>query len=179
VADTTYISDEMRALIGEETGRQTSEPIDRSDIRRWALAVYYPDPPPRLFWDEDYAAKTVHGGIVAPEEFNPFAWPMPVATDENAPSRGAPSPEGYVGGPETSFGVAPPPVRFQLNGGIEVEYTGVRMRPGDVITSVGSIADFHERDGRLGRMLMSITETRWDNQRGELIKISRGTLIRY
>ena len=39
-----------------------------------ALAVYYPDVPPRLFWDEEYARSTRHGGIVAPEDFNPFAW---------------------------------------------------------------------------------------------------------
>jgi hypothetical protein len=181
VAETTYISDEMRALVGQETGRQTAPPIDRSDIRRWAMAVYYPDTPPRLFWDETYAATTVHGGIVAPEEFNPFAWLIadPDAEAAAPRRRSAPSPEGYVGGPETPFGVAPPPVRFQLNGGNEVEYTGVRMRPGDVITSTGSIADFHERTGRLGLMLMSVSETRWTNQRGELVKIGRGTLIRY
>jgi hypothetical protein len=185
VAETTYISDEMRALVGRETGRQISPPIDRSDIRRWAMAVYYPDVPPRLFWDEAYAATTAHGGIVAPEEFNPFAWLVPGTGDAGggpeaeAPRRPAPSSEGYVGGPESSFGVAPPPCRFQLNGGIEVEYSGVRMRPGDVITSAGSIADFHEREGRLGLMLFSVTETRWTNQRDELVKISRGTLIRY
>jgi hypothetical protein len=181
VAETTYISDEMRALVGRETGTQTAPPIDRSDIRRWAMAVYYPDTPPRLFWDEAYAATTVHGGIVAPEEFNPFAWPIADPDEADAaPRRGfGPSPEGYVGGPESAFGVAPPPVRFQLNGGNEVEYSGVRMRPGDVITSTGSIADFHERQGRLGLMLMSVNESRWTNQRGELVKISRGTLIRY
>ncbi|MGD9798499.1 MAG: MaoC family dehydratase N-terminal domain-containing protein [Acidimicrobiia bacterium] len=181
MAATTYISDEMRALVGRETGRQTAPPIDRSDIRRWAMAVYHPETPPRLFWDEAYAATTVHGGIVAPEEFNPFAWLIadPEA-DGGASRRGSePSPEGYVGGPESPFGVAPPPVRFQLNGGIEVEYSGVRMRPGDVITSTGSIADFHEREGRLGLMLFSVTESHWHNQRGELVKISRGTLIRY
>jgi hypothetical protein len=187
VAETTYISDEMRALVGQETGRQTSLPINYSDIRRWAMAVYYPEIPPRLFWDEAYAKTTPHGGIVAPEEFNPFAWLIPgmepegaAADDGPAPRRdGTASGEGYVGGPESQFGVASPPCRFQLNGGNDVEYGTTRMRVGDVITSVGTIADFHEREGRLGLMVFSVTEARWTNQRDELVKISRGTLIRY
>ena len=70
----THITDEMRAAVGRELARMTSYPITDSDIRRWAVAVYYPEEPPRLFWDADYAAGTSFGGIVAPEEFNPFAW---------------------------------------------------------------------------------------------------------
>ena len=65
----------MRSVVGREFGMtRQSVPISLSDIRKWALAIYYPEVPPRLFWDEDYAANTSHGGIVAPEEFNPFAW---------------------------------------------------------------------------------------------------------
>jgi len=50
-----------------ELDRRVSYPITVSDIRRWAMAVYYPEEPPRLFWDEEYARATRHGGIVAPE----------------------------------------------------------------------------------------------------------------
>ena len=39
------------------------------------IAVYWPDEPPRLYWDEEYARTTKWGGIIAPQEFNPFAWP--------------------------------------------------------------------------------------------------------
>ena len=38
-----------------------SFPITDSDIRRWAIAVYYPEPAPRLFWDAEYAAGTCTG----------------------------------------------------------------------------------------------------------------------
>ena len=72
-----------------------------------------------------------------------------------------------------------PITKFVLNGGVEVEYTGVRMRPGDVIRSVTSLAEYRERAGRLGLMLFTITENRWTNQRGELVKTSRNTLISY
>ena len=71
----TMITDEMRALVDRTMRRATSYPIGANDIRRWAIAIYYPEVPPRLFWDEEYAATTRWGGIVAPEEFNPFETP--------------------------------------------------------------------------------------------------------
>ena len=161
----------MTALIGREYGERVSYPISESDIRKWALAVYYPEEPPRLYWDNDYAGKSSFGGFVAPEEFNPFGW---MTAQPSGVHRGE------AGGTvETTFGVDPPNTKFLLNGGAEVEYTGVRMRPGDVIRSVNALAEYRERAGRLGLMLFTITETRWTNQHGELIKTSRGTLIRY
>ncbi len=171
----THISSGMQAAVGRRTSRRVSFPISASDIRRWALAVYWPEPPPSLFWDERYAATTVHEGIVAPEEFNPFAWmsaeeeKLPVADTErpNDPDR-----------LERSLGIEGPGLAFQLNGGMEVTY-GVRMRPGDVITSEGRLARYTEREGRLGLMLLTVTEDTWTNQRDEMVKRTRSTLIRY
>ena len=173
---TTWISDEMRALVGQEFGTpRTSVPISLSDIRKWAMAVYYPEIPPRLFWDEDYARSTRHGGVVAPEEFNPFAWftadGPTVAPTFSGPIRDS--------GPEGAFGVAAPETNFILNGGSEVTY-GVRMRPGDVITASRSkVVDYREREARLGLMLFTTTETTWTNQSGEMVKTTQGTNIRY
>jgi N-terminal half of MaoC dehydratase len=61
---------------------------------------------------------------------------------------------------------------------MEVEY-GVRMRPGDVITSVRRLSEYREREGRLGLMLFTTFEEVWTNQNGDLVKNSRFTLIRY
>jgi hypothetical protein len=166
----THISPEMTAAVGRELARSVSFPITDSDIRRWAIAVYYPEPPPRLFWDATYAATTVHGGIVAPEEFNPFAWM----------SRPDPEREGAHSGypPEEAFGIEVPATSAVINGGIEVDY-GARMRPGDVITSVRRLGGYSEREGRLGLMLFTTTEDTWTNERGEMVKTTRGTIIRY
>ena len=170
----TLISEAMQAAVGRELSRAVSYPISVSDIRKWAIAVYYPEEPPRLFWDEAYAATTVHGGIVAPEEFNPFAW----MTAE--PSGVPPSGASRVDPDRTErlLGIEPPGLKFMLNGGIDVEY-GVRMRPGDVITSVQSLAGYREREGRLGQMLVSTSENVWTNQRGEVVRRYQGTVIRY
>jgi hypothetical protein len=81
---TGLITDEMRGLIGRPYATATSFPIDLSAIMRWAIAVYYPEPPPPEYWDEEYAATTPSGGIIAPAEFNPFAWMSRRATTSDA-----------------------------------------------------------------------------------------------
>lgn len=166
----------MRDLVGKTYGQERqSVPISVSDIRRWALALYYPESPPRLFWDEDYAAGSSHGGIVAPEEFNPFAW-----FTSDGPVL-PPSYDGVVqtGSIEEAFGVGSPATRFVLNGGTEVRY-GVRMRPNDVITAGKStLVEYKERTSRLGLMLVTVNESMWTNQDGDMVKVVRNTGIRY
>jgi hypothetical protein len=169
----SHISDAMRAAVGTEMGRRVSYPVSESDIRRWALAVYYPEQPPREYLDAEAAAKNQYGGLVAPQEFNPFAWAVveekkpDVELEGNDPGRF-----------EKLLGLEPPPVKFQLNGGLEVEY-GVPMRPGDVITSVSRLSEYREREGRLGLMLFTVSEDTWTNQDGDVVKRTRSTLIRY
>jgi hypothetical protein len=169
----THITDEMRGAIGGRMDRQVSFPITDSDIRRWAMAVYYPDEPPRLYWDADHAKGTRYGGLVAPEEFNPFAWMVaekydpPVEIQMLDPAR-----------TEKMLGVQAPAVKFQLNGGQETEY-GVPMRPGDVITAETKLDGYWEREGRHGLMLFTIFDMTWTNQNDELVRRTKRTLIRY
>jgi hypothetical protein len=169
----TWITDEMRAAVGTQYLGRVSMPISVSDIRRWAQAVYYPESPPREYWDEDYAATLPTGGIVAPHEFNPFAW----MTADGPPDRAA---LGFgASTTEHRIGVPHPGTTNMLNGGMDVEYTGVLMRPGDVIRSTTRLAGYTEREGRLGLMLFTTTEHQWTNQHNELIKTQRDVIIRY
>ena len=170
----SHITPQMLDLIGLELRSATSFPITDSDIRRWAIAVSYPEPAPRLFWDAEYAAGTSYGGIVAPEDFNPFAWLTWTEADAGVVTRAA---GGFVSAEEV-LGVEKAATQSLINGGTAVEY-GVRMRPGDVITSVTTLAGYSEREGRLGLMLFTMSEDTWTNQRGETVKTSRNTLIRY
>lgn len=172
------ITDEMRSIVGKSFESVISFPISASDIRRWAMAVYYPDDPPRQYWDEDFAATTPAGGIVAPQEFNPFAWMSQPRAE--APSGIDVDPALVaVGASEHRLGVQPPNLRHGINGGLNVVYTDVPMRPGDEIRSTSAIVDYKQRQGRLGEMLFTTTENRWENQRGELVKSVYMTLIRY
>jgi hypothetical protein len=165
------VTDEMTAVVGRPFERRTSHPIDASAIRRWALAVYWPEPAPREFWDTD-----TPGGLVAPADFNPFAWQC--AKEVSLLADGSEVPASERSGPlETRLGITPPPTKTAMNGGLDVEY-GVPMRIGDVIVSTGTIGGYSERPGRTGPMLFTIMESRWTNQRDELVKIYRMNLIR-
>jgi hypothetical protein len=137
-----------------------SHPVDRSDIRRWAIAVYWPEQPPRIFWDEDYSRTTKWGGIIAPREFNPFAWPIhrPPAVFQQNPKRGV----GERG----------------MNGGQTEEY-GVPIRPGDVISSTSALVKLDERMGKLGLMLYRYTEIVWTNQNNEFVRRRTSIGIQY
>ena len=86
---------------------ETSYPIAASDIRRWALAVYYPEVPPAEFWDEDDPVTVARGGIVAPDEFNPLAWMAKDPKPDRHPALGV-TPK--VGAFEAALGVKPPDI---------------------------------------------------------------------
>src|SRR3546814_6076637 len=74
-------------------------------------------------WSSDVCSSDLWGGIVAPEDFNPFAWQLPrELTEEELRLQGA------IPGQETKKG------DNILNGG-QVDRFGARMRPGDVIRS--------------------------------------------
>lgn len=149
--------EELKAMVGRELHRMTSPPVALSDIRKHAIAVYWPEQPPHLFWDEAYARQTSWGGIVAPEDINPFAWPI----------------EGigrFPHGPEL------PLTARTFNGASDAEYFAP-IRPGDAITATDTMVDVYQRTGRTGRLLFLVSETRWTNQRGELVKTQRGTRV--
>lgn len=166
----------MRSAIGREFGTVIrSLPICASDIRKWALAIYWPKPPPKLFWDEAYAATTQHRGIVAPEEFNPFAWFT--ADGPVLPRESSQNP--LRSGPEGALKISAPDTHVALNGGREIVH-GVRMRPGDVITQGPTkLVDYRERSTRHGLTLITVTESTWTNQSEETVRVTRGTSLRY
>ena len=159
----TYVTDEMRAAQGVWSEARTAPPITETDIRRWAMATHYPETPPRIYWDAEYAASTRWGGIVAPPDFNPFAWPV------ERPKGGSPRLAGARpdGKPLTG-----------MNGG-QTDTYGAPMRPGDVISARTRLVDWNEREGRLGHTLYVRREIEWRNQDGELVKTRMSIGIRY
>jgi hypothetical protein len=159
----TLVTPEMEQQKGVWGPETVSYPVSESDIRKWAIAVYWPLPPPRLYWDPEYAKTTRWGGIVAPPDFNPFAWPIRDSVVK---------PAGAVPGQVTPRG------GNILNGG-QADTFGVRMRPGDVVTSRSRLSHWEERQGRNGLTLYSYQETEWRNQQGELVKTRISTGIRY
>jgi hypothetical protein len=165
VAD-SVITDAMRGIVGRELRSRTSYPISASDIRKWALAVYYPEPAPAQFLRTGGPSDP----LTAPEEFNPFAWATPGGAG-GPPDVGA----GFL---ERMAGVAPPDLEFIVNGGSICEY-GVPMYEGDVIRTSFTPTGYTEKQGKRGRLLFTETQDRWTNQRGELVRATTVTVIRY
>jgi acyl dehydratase len=137
-----------------------SYPVDANDIRRWAQATYFPEHPPAELADLDVARKGPWGELVAPRDFNPFAWHLDHRPDIYPWMRGMGTEPGYRG----------------LNGGQRSWYFAP-IRVGDVITADVMLIDAYEKHGRLGTMMFLIDETRLSNQRGELVRIGHRTSI--
>ena len=174
-APETLVTDRMREMQGVWTEPVSSFPVDRADIKRWAISTYWPERPPPIYWDEDYAKTTHWGGVIAPRDFNPFAWPIerPERLDPWAIDSILPRPNDDDGG-VSGGGVG----NRGMNGG-QTDTLGVVMRPGDVITQRTRLVDWNERQTRLGLTMFTRAEHEWTNQRGELVKRRINTLIRY
>jgi hypothetical protein len=167
--DQTMVTAEMLERKGVWGSSRVSPPVSESDIRKWAIAVYWPETPPRIFWDAEYAAGTKWGTIIAPPDFNPFAWPIVEQRPERAERA---RPKADVDKPRSNVG------RRGMNGG-QVDTYGTPMRPGDVITTRSRLRDWDERETRLGLTLFSYSETEWRNQDDALVKLRVATAIRY
>jgi hypothetical protein len=155
----TLVVAELCDAVGRWGVAQQSPPVTASDIRKWAIATFWPETPPPVYWDEAYAAGTRWGGIIAPPDFNPFAWP--ILRTPLAPLPG------------------PPGIRLtSLNGG-QLETYGTPQRPGDVISDRLRIQDFQEREGRYGLTLYVNVENEWTNQAGEFVRRRISTFVRY
>ena len=126
-------------------GRERDLAADReSDIRKWAIAVYWPKPPPPIFWDAEYAAAPAGAAssprpTSTPSPGRDRRAPRPVRSDPNTPRAG----KGRRG----------------MNGG-QVDTYGVPMRPGDVITARNRLRDWDERETRLGLTLFTLRRDR-------------------
>ncbi|MDQ7905546.1 MaoC family dehydratase N-terminal domain-containing protein [Phytohabitans sp. ZYX-F-186] len=138
-----------------------SPPVTATDIRRWAIATYWPERPPALYVDEEYAATTRWAGIIAPRDFNPFAWLLT-------------APPAAKGAARSDFPHHP----HVMNGGQADRY-GAPIRPGDVISTRSRLAGVRSRVTRLGDTRLVSTEEEWVNQRHELVRLRTGTLLRY
>jgi len=170
------ISEAMRDAVGIEIGRSTSYPVSENDIRRWAIATYWPDDPPARY----VHAPSDGSPMVAPEEFNAMSTTWQSASSQTTATP-IPKPPGLVFDPDTTehqVGIEGPGLTNMLNGGMSVEY-GVPIKAGDVITSISSLGEYSEREGRLGLMLFSSTVDTWTNQDDEVVKRSTTSLIRY
>ena len=149
----SLLTDEMRAAVGQDFRWLTSFPISAQRDPAVGDGPLLPGRSRRrCSGTTTTRRRRAFGGIVAPEDFNPFAWMTADPRPDTIVRAGRPWPEPELGLPE-------PPARANILSGLEVAYTGVRMRPGDVVRSTTRLAGYHEREGRLGLMLFTTTRS--------------------
>lgn len=132
------------------------EPIAVNDIRRWVQGMHYANP---LHFDENWAAQSRFGRIVAPYSFT-------VATDT---SHGCgPANVGKIPGSHLIFG------------GDEWWFFGPRIFAGDHIKAYPMPFDYRVTDTSFaGPTCFQRGDTAYVNQEGERIALQRSTSIRY
>ena len=151
--DTTDVDRWVGVPLG---GGRMKEPVATNDIRRWVQGVQNPNP---LFYDEEFAAESRYGEIVAPQSFA-------VCTDD---SHGAgPAIQGNIEG------------QHMLFGGDEWWFFGPRIRPGDHLRQERMLFDYRVTQTKLaGETMFSRGDTTYINQKGEGVCKQRSTAIRY
>jgi acyl dehydratase len=155
------IVEDLQKKVGTE-GKPVRLEIEKCLVRRYVEAVGDNNP---LWQDEEYARGTSYGGIIAP----PWLLCALMATFPTV-SQAKTLPSAV---PEVTL-----PRERVLDGGGEWEFS-LPLRLGDTITARTKLGKVFEREGRIGKMLFFVYETKYTNQRGELVARSSSTLINY
>jgi acyl dehydratase len=137
-------------------GAQLLEACSAADIRRWVMAMDYPNP---LHWDEAFARGSAFGGIVAPQSF--------VAALD-------------CGQGVQSALVGRIPDSLLLFGGDEWWFYGHRVRPGDRHVQERRFRGYKVAETKFaGPTMFSSGDTLHSNQTGAAVARQRSTVIRY
>jgi hydroxyacyl-ACP dehydratase HTD2-like protein with hotdog domain len=172
----TYVTAEVRALIGTEGPRRTlRRALGHDELRRFAQGVMESDP---VHWDENEAHARGYDDVVAPPLYVLHAFrredgtpdPLDQLREESADWDGTEL--GAPGGLE----MPDIPLKRVLNGGTEAEFFQMAS-VGDVISAQTRYADIAEREGRSGPMVLVIFETTYTNQDDIMLARVRTTSI--
>ncbi|WP_165189728.1 FAS1-like dehydratase domain-containing protein [Caulobacter soli] len=151
--DLSDVDPRVGTLIG---GGQIRDPLAGSDLRRWVMAMDYPNP---IHWDPTFAAKTKFGGLVAPQS---------IAVCMDYGHGCAPACVGYIKDSHLIFG------------GEEWWFYGARIKPGDHLTQQRRFHDYKVTDTKFaGPTMFSRGDTLHYKQDGSLVAKARSTAIRY
>ena len=153
VLDTSDVDRHVGRPVG---GGQLKEPVTVTDIRRWAQGMQYPNP---IHYDDEVAAASAWGRIVAPQSFT-------ICCDV-----------GHGAGPAI---VGSLPGSHMIFGGDEWWFAGPRIYPGDHLRMRRRFVDYKVSDTKFaGPTMFSRGETVYTNQRGDTVARQWSTAVRY
>lgn len=141
--------------------REHTHTVTARDIKRFAQAIGATDP---IHHDEAIAARSPHGGIVAPPLF------CQSLTYEDVPVEQL----GHDGAPVEL--TAPIPERRVVGGGSAYRIHRL-VRPGDVITVRSRTKDVQVKQGRSGPLYLVVVETTFTDAAGALVAEETATYV--
>ena len=148
--------EELKAMVGKKEYVDVVE-IEKGFVRRFAEAVGDPNP---LWRDEEYARQTKYGGLIAPPYITIIALISGGHIYRDKLEVEMPYERGVAGDGEWEF-LRP-------------------IRVGDVLITSHKLADVYERVRKDGsKMAFLVYEETHRNQKGELVAISRSSIISF
>ncbi len=151
------IPEEMKQCIGM-VDPPTVYDVEKGAIRRYAEAVGDDNP---LYRDDEYAAKSKYGSIIAPPGF--FGWAVST------------SPMGGAIGKAITAALNAGFFRI-LDAGKSYEFF-LPVREGDTLIGSPQIDDIAEKEGKSGSMYIISFKTTYMNQNGDVVANSVQSLI--
>ncbi|NHC42477.1 MaoC family dehydratase [Bacillus sp. MM2020_1] len=137
-----------RSIIGL-TGPTFTFEVEKRHIRQFAQAIGDHN---KLYTDEEYAAQTPYGGMIAPPSF-----PIVIGSE----------------GEGITLELDP---KRMLHGEQEFIYTRP-IRPGDRLICQMKVTDLYEREGKSGKMQFLVLDTEIAEEGGGMVVISRMNII--
>jgi len=170
----TVLTDEVLGLVGVRGPvRRMEAPIGHHDVRRFVQAAMEID---AVHWDDDVARERGYDGVVAPPLYPLHAFRQ--ASGSPDPLDEALRDPGWDGIDLVEDDLPPLdlPLERLLNGGVESEVFRL-ARIGDLLEAQSRYASITERQGRTGPMVFVVVETTYRNQDGDLLLVTRTTMI--
>ncbi len=155
-AEELKVPDELAQYIGKIDPPHVRE-VEKGSIRRYADALGNPNP---LYYNEEYAADSPYGCIIAPPGF--FGWSK----------QSIPQSEGIIGlmGAMINAGYA-----GILDGGMAYEFF-LPVRADDTLIAYTKVKDIQAKAGKKDMMITQF-ETTYLNQNGDTVAKASQTLI--
>jgi len=151
------VPDELKQYIGKIDPPHVRE-VERGSIRRYAEAVGDNNP---LYYDEEYAAESRYGCIIAPPGF--FGWSIKAATTS----------EGIIGLMTAMIEAGYAGI---LDGGMSYEFF-LPLRVGDTLVASPRVKDVNAKEGKSGTMMVCQFEVTYMNQNADIVAKASQTLI--
>jgi hypothetical protein len=151
-------------------------PLEQDTLRRFAQAIMDDDP---VYYDEATASASKFAAICAPPLYPLHAFRRPSGTPDPLDIFiETPDADGAGDGADAYYGLEHINVPFNriLNGGNEVEIYRC-LRKGETAVASPRYASVTPKKGSSGDFLLVVIETRFTTETGELLMISRHTMV--